>query len=374
MSIDRTGVYALVALIVIASLTIGLYIYRDDIERLLSPKVVEIGDCVLVNFIARYAENGTVFDTSYEEIARKSGIYDENKSYEPLKIFVDLNYSSPPEGYENFSSDYIRGLLKGLVGMKEGEEKILTIPPEEGYGIKPRIGTIINASILPFPLEVVSVKENVTMPEPYREYYGNITTTIYILRIANLKEGEVVPDLLNPYPCWRNSSVITKLNETNMWIYINPTTDRNESFTFSYYDTRNGTLISFPKNKSLIKNITEDRIIVEVNPDINDTITISMGFLGYEYKVENISADKINASYTQPDGNKSYRDFDRVFEIERNQTVIIAENYPEEVLRDALSYFKFFDPAFPYSLHDLADKTLIYEVKVEKIYKTSKRD
>lgn len=141
MQLEKSGVYALVALIVIVIVALGMYAFKHDLERMFSqPKVVEIGDCVEVNYIARYASNGTVFDTSYENVAKENGIYDKNKTYEPLKIFVDPEGSiEKPKGYDDFSSYPPLGMKKGfvkyLIGMKEGEEKIVTLPPDEAYGI-----------------------------------------------------------------------------------------------------------------------------------------------------------------------------------------------------------------------------------------------
>ena len=256
--------------------------------------------------------------------------------------------------------------------MKEGETKTVTIPPEKGYGVKPKIGDILNISGMPYPLEVVDIKENVSMPEDFQSFYGNGTTTLYTLRIGGLKEGDTLPESLNPYPCWKNSSVITKINKTRAWVYINPTTEKGENFTFIWYDASNGSIVNFPENKSLVENLTDDLIVVEIEPEINDTITVSMGFFSYQYKVENITSDKINASYTMPDGNKTYRDFDRVFIIKRNQTINITESYPIEALREIFSYIRMMDPSFMYSFDKLADKTLIFDLKVEKVYKTSK--
>jgi len=373
MQLEKSGVYALVALIVIVIVALGMYAFKQDLEKMFyQPKVVEVGDCVEVDYIARYADNGTIFDTSYEDIAKENNIYNENRTYQPLKIYVDLEGGFPPEGYEEYSSNYIKGVLEGLIGMKEGETKTVTIPPEKGYGVKPKIGDILNISGMPYPLEVVDIKENVSMPESFQSYYGNGTTTLYTLRIGGLKEGDTLPESLNPYPCWKNSSVITKINKTRAWVYINPTTEKGENFTFIWYDASNGNIVNFPENKSLIENLTDDLIVVEIEPEINDTITVSMGFFSYQYKVENITSDKINASYTMPDGNKTYREFNRVFIIKRNQTINITESYPIEALREIFSYIRMMDPSFMYSFDKLADKTLIFDLKVEKVYKTSK--
>ena len=66
-------------------------------------------------------ENGTVFDTSVEEIAKEAGIYTEQRNYVPLTFKVG-------------SGQLITGFDEGVIGMKVGEEKTLTIPPEKAYG------------------------------------------------------------------------------------------------------------------------------------------------------------------------------------------------------------------------------------------------
>ncbi len=81
---------------------------------------VEEGDVVTLNFIAKL-EDGRVFDTSLEEVAKKEGIFIEGKSYEPISFMVgDISV--------------LPGISKAVVGMKEGEEKEFTLEPEEAYG------------------------------------------------------------------------------------------------------------------------------------------------------------------------------------------------------------------------------------------------
>jgi len=95
-----------------------------------------LGDCVDVHYTGSFKINGTVFDTSHKNVAEANGIYDANRSYEPLKIFINPNGNlTTPEGYTNYSSSMIQGFLNGLIGMEEGEIKTVTIPPEEAYGI-----------------------------------------------------------------------------------------------------------------------------------------------------------------------------------------------------------------------------------------------
>lgn len=81
------------------------------------PGVVKQGDTVLVNYVAKV--NGTVLDTNIKEVAEQNKI--AKKSYEPLELVAG-------EG------KFIKGFEDALYGMKEGEKKTVTIPPELGYG------------------------------------------------------------------------------------------------------------------------------------------------------------------------------------------------------------------------------------------------
>jgi FKBP-type peptidyl-prolyl cis-trans isomerase 2 len=358
------GVIAVLAVIVviIAGFLYFKYIYL----------VVEDGDCIEVNYIGRYTSNGTIFDTSYESVARENNIYDANKTYQPLKIFVDPSGNkTPPSGYEDYFSDILgmrEGFLKDLVGMREGETKTVIVPPEKGYGIKPKIGDVLNFTEYAetdYVFRIVDIKENVPMPPLYREYYGNVTTTLYTLREDWHWVGEVISDVLSPYPSWSNSSVVTRINETKMWFYVTPTTEINENFT--WIEVNETSQITFPENKSKIINITNDSITILISPSVNDTILV--GIFYTPYKVERVTADKINASYTS-NGNKTYREFDRVVVINRNQSRNITQEMPAQVLDSLFLSIRFLDPSFNLSLHKLAGETLTFEITVEKVHKS----
>lgn len=83
-------------------------------------KVVEDGDYVQVDYVGKL-EDGTVFDTSVKDIAVEAGIYNQRRDYQPL-------------GFTVGAGEMIGGFDKGVVGMAVGENKTLTIPPEEAYG------------------------------------------------------------------------------------------------------------------------------------------------------------------------------------------------------------------------------------------------
>lgn len=83
-------------------------------------RTVKTGDLLLIDYTGKF-EDGTVFDTTLKEKAIEAGIYDEEKEYRPFFFRAD-------------SRQVIKGIDKGILGMKEGEEKILKIPSEDAYG------------------------------------------------------------------------------------------------------------------------------------------------------------------------------------------------------------------------------------------------
>lgn len=80
------------------------------------------GDSVTVSYIGRL-DDGTVFDTSEEEIAREVGLDEEypERSFKPLEIKLG-------------SGRVIEGLEEELVGMEVGDQKTIIVPPEKAYG------------------------------------------------------------------------------------------------------------------------------------------------------------------------------------------------------------------------------------------------
>ena len=83
--------------------------------------LVSKGDFILVELTGRVEETGEVFETTDEETAKSSGIYDEREVYGPRLIIVG-------EGW------VLKGLDKRLEGLKVGEEAEIEIPPEEAFG------------------------------------------------------------------------------------------------------------------------------------------------------------------------------------------------------------------------------------------------
>jgi len=133
---------------------------------------VESGDFVLFNYTGRY-EDGEVFDTSYEDIAKEHGILVEDREYAPIGVTIG-------------AGEIIPGIEEALIGMKVGEKKEVVVPPEKGYGM-PREDLIV-----PVPIEQFTSAGL----EPIEGMY--VMTDAGIAKILKIEEKTVKLDFNHP--------------------------------------------------------------------------------------------------------------------------------------------------------------------------------
>lgn len=81
----------------------------------------EKGDFLLVDYVARVAETGEVFDTTIEEVSKKEGIYQEGAIYEPKLVVLG-------EGW------ILRALDEAIQSLDVGQTATIEVPPEKGFG------------------------------------------------------------------------------------------------------------------------------------------------------------------------------------------------------------------------------------------------
>ncbi len=83
--------------------------------------VAEEGDLVRVDYIGTL-EDGSIFDTSIEEVAKENvDIYNPQRTYQPLEFTVG-------------TGQMISGFDNGVLGMAEGETKNIELEPSDAYG------------------------------------------------------------------------------------------------------------------------------------------------------------------------------------------------------------------------------------------------
>lgn len=80
----------------------------------------QTGDRVAVDYIGKF-EDGKMFDTSLEQVAKDNALFSPQRAYAPLEFTVGSGQVVP--GFEN-----------AVKGMKVGETKTVSLPPAEAYG------------------------------------------------------------------------------------------------------------------------------------------------------------------------------------------------------------------------------------------------
>ena len=85
---------------------------------------IEPGDGVTIHYVGRF-EDGSIFDTSRQEVARHEDLITaqgvQPAEYAPLSFTVGRG-------------DIIEGIDEGVVGLEEGEQATVEVPPEKAYG------------------------------------------------------------------------------------------------------------------------------------------------------------------------------------------------------------------------------------------------
>ncbi len=372
---------AIIALVIIIAGALSVYLVSSNSDYIYenlfgkpdighSNDIIEYGDNVDLHYIGRYASNNSIFDSSYNDTTTMTG-------GSPLKVFVTLNNSeiSSMSGYTNV----IEGFAEGLIDLKENESKIIgPILPEKAYGIKPVVGDNLDLTDLigvTQIYEIVNIIENAEMPEELIPYFGMDNTNIYVLKEDWHFIGEVL-DITSIYLSWGNSSVVTKINDTKLWMYTTPTNEVGEYFTWRYLDIISGSEITFPESTSIITDMDKNSIIVSNEPELNSIINVSYGgFYFMDYVIQNITEDTINASFSDPStGDVQYMNFEKQQLIMRNETQNITMDIPEEYLEIILQQLRMSLDNFDLSLDKLAGESLIFEVEIIKIYKNSQEE
>jgi FKBP-type peptidyl-prolyl cis-trans isomerase 2 len=372
MQKEKIALIALVIIVVAAISTFVVAVNTDIFDNLFKEKLtIEEVDCAEVNYIGRYASNNTIFDSSYTFVENKSG-------GTPLKIFISYNDSatSPKAGY---SSGMIEGFKDGLIGMQEGQTKTIgPIPPEKAYGVqKLTVGSIFTTQYLAFGMnQTVEVtnytSENLSLRWIQLEDLGNFTMPQLIisnLQSTNETEMVIYPP---PYYIWENATSITNITDTTVMVKTTPT--RSTNLSTEVKDVRDGQkqMLIFPN--ASIATWDENTITVECSPLIGHNYTLQTpgvsGTVNITVTVNSITGDMINVTITNDQSPEpTYLDVYRILTF--NRTFSMPRVYTD-IPSMYISYFYGEDiQKAGYSLEPLAGETLLFEVTVEKVYKTS---
>lgn len=120
-------------------------LYYEVLEEGTGPKP-EDGQTVMMNY-SGYLVDGTLFDSSIEEVAREGGVYNPQRPYGPMPVQASLN------------ARVIQGWREALVRMNVGDKWKLLISPELGYGARGAGNVIPPNAWLIFEVEMVEIQK-----------------------------------------------------------------------------------------------------------------------------------------------------------------------------------------------------------------------
>jgi FKBP-type peptidyl-prolyl cis-trans isomerase 2 len=386
MQSEKIAVIALVVIIVGALSAYSLATYGEDIFNNLfgenkEPGAIALGDCADVHYIGKYASNGTVFDSSYEDVENKTGGM-------PLNIFVSLNKTlPPPSDYFSYLASplgMIEGFIPDLVDMKENDTATIgPIPPEKAYGAK-KLGIGDTFSTINLALEMNQTVQVIDLTSDFIslkwinvETLGKFTMPQMILKnLSSMDQSEMII-IPPPHSIWENSTEIINITDETVTVKTTPTVSENLSETLKpiQYGITDIMFI-FPDATTATWN--ETTITITSSPEIGASYQYSqdtgMGYvMNMTFIIESIVNDTINISVMYEDSEEkiyqevnSTLEFDRIFTMPRvyNNIPLMYQEYlfAEDIQREG------------YSLHELAGESLIFEVEIVKVYKTSQEE
>jgi len=82
---------------------------------------IEEGSFIKVDYVSKMQEDDSIFDTTFEEVAKKSKIYDAEKVYEPLLLVVGSNWFPPK-------------VEEALIGKRNGDIVNVSINSSDAFG------------------------------------------------------------------------------------------------------------------------------------------------------------------------------------------------------------------------------------------------
>ena len=132
--------WVLIVIIVVGALVFitikGKNKMNEENTSAIAEQVAKVGDIVSMNYTGALTD-GTVFDSNVDP---------KFNHVEPFMFTLGAGQVIP-------------GWDKGIVGMKVGEKKTLSIPPEDAYGASGVPGVIPANATLNFDVELVGIKK-----------------------------------------------------------------------------------------------------------------------------------------------------------------------------------------------------------------------
>ncbi len=162
-ALTSTVLIVLIAVLMVSASSVAVLLYTgSQSNQGPTSEVVVNGDSVKVNYIGRL-DDGRVFDTSLWDVASNDALYPKSLSF---NLRAQSAYT--PLQFTVGAGQMIPGFDQGVLGMSVDETKVITVPPDEGYGD-------MNASLLfTMPLLVIAPVYDITNYTIFYSVYSEV--------------------------------------------------------------------------------------------------------------------------------------------------------------------------------------------------------
>ena len=256
MKAENEDIKYYIGIVALAAILVGILF----ITSIQDSEVVEMGDIVQVDYTGKLPD-GTVFDTSDPEVAVSAGIYQEGRPYQPLMVVIGENR-------------VIKGFEDGLLGMKEGESKTLSIPPEDGYGpldltridVIPQLNDISATQTFEREIEVPGIQFNMT--------FGTENDVGDIVHIPNSPINVTILEIGEIVKLSYDLEVGDTLDAGEL-LWSDEVIEVNSSHIVVRHNVELGDIIQFPDGpwNSTVLEVTETNITLQHNSIPDTTIS-----------------------------------------------------------------------------------------------------
>lgn len=249
-------------------------------------KTVKNGDNISVDYTGSLV-NGKVFDTSIEKVAKENNLPPHSGGYNPLKFTVG-------------KGQMIQGFDEGVIGMKVGETRKLTIPPEKGYG-----------PINPEMIQAMPILEEVPATRVIPKNFEVPISQFERVLGTGHKTGELV-----------------RIPETNINLTVNNISSNVSSNVSLTYNLKVGDKIwssGAPWNETVVK-IDDKNITLKANVSKNDIVQLQ----GAPWNTTVVGLDNVNITLRHnPIPDTVIPSMYGQMKVRFNETSIIMDQNPE---------------------------------------------
>ncbi len=260
VGIMKTIVYVLIVVAVIIAASSGAYAwYNSTFSKTSTEPIVENGSYVSVLYYGYiYYPGGQprVFDTNIKSVAQNNVSYPKTLTYTYSGNFAPLNFTVG-------AGQMIKGFDQGVIGMYQGETKLIVVPPSEGYPMN--WANVVNISVK----HQVSVYQTITISDyksrtgvspvlyavAHDKVYGwndQVLAINYNTNTVTISNNAVANQYYYPY-----------LNDTNYQVYVN-SISQNQTISITVIATP----MTLLPGGGIIESVNSTTISINYNKEV----------------------------------------------------------------------------------------------------------